>query len=52
VLSTRYDFNSNFYAKLEGHFVDGYYAGFYGVNNVQGLQNSSNLAVLKIGFTF
>jgi hypothetical protein len=33
VVSGRYDFNSNFHGKLEGHLIDGNAVGFYGLNN-------------------
>jgi hypothetical protein len=52
VVSGRYDFNSNFYAKLEGNFISGNYAGFYAVDNPNGLRKTTALGVAKIGFTF
>jgi hypothetical protein len=52
VVSSRYDINSNFYAKLEGHFINGNAFGFYGFNNPDGLQPKTNLLVAKVGFTF
>jgi hypothetical protein len=50
--SSRYDINANFYAKLEGHFIDGNAAGFYGFNNPNGLNPKTNVLVAKVGFTF
>jgi len=52
VVSGRYDINSYFYAKLEGHFIDGTGQGFYGFNNPDALQPQSKLLVTKIGFSF
>jgi hypothetical protein len=52
VASSRYDFNANYYAKLEGHFVNGNGVGFYGFDNVNGLQPKTNFLVAKIGFAF
>lgn len=52
VASSRYDINSNFYAKLEAHFIDGNLVGFYGMNNPNGFKPRTNLLVAKIGFTF
>jgi hypothetical protein len=52
VVSSRYDINSYFYAKLEGHFINGNAAGFYAFNNPNGLKARTNLLVAKIGFSF
>ena len=52
VLSARYDINPHFYAKAEGHFMDGSALGFYGLDNLNGLQPKTNLVVAKTGFTF
>jgi hypothetical protein len=52
VVSGRYDFNSDFYGKIEGHFIDGNALGFYGLNNPNGLKPKTNVMVAKIGFTF
>jgi hypothetical protein len=52
VASSRYDINSNFYAKLEAHFIDGNLVGFYSMNNPAGLKPRTDLLVAKIGFTF
>ncbi|MEI9976914.1 MAG: hypothetical protein WDO73_35600 [Ignavibacteriota bacterium] len=52
VVSARYDFNSYFYWKLEGHFIDGNGLGFYAFDNPDGLKPRSRLLVAKVGFTF
>ena len=52
VASGRYDINANFYAKVEGHFIEGNGVGFYAFNNPSGLKPKTNLLVAKIGFTF
>jgi len=52
VASGRYDFNSSFYLKVEGHFIDGNGVGFYGFDNPNGLQPRTNATVAKLGFTF
>lgn len=52
VASSRYEIDSNFYAKLEGHFVSGNGVGFYGFDNVNGFKPKTNFMVAKIGFTF
>jgi len=52
VASARFDFNSFFYAKLEGHFVNGNAAGLYSFNNPNGLQPKTDVALAKVGFTF
>jgi hypothetical protein len=51
-VSGRYDFNSYFYGKIEGHFIDGNALGFYALNNPDGLKPKTNLLVAKVGFTF
>lgn len=51
-VSGRYDFNSYFYGKIEGHFIDGNALGFYGLNNPDGLKPKTKLMVAKVGFTF
>jgi len=50
--SSRFDFNSNFYAKLEGHLMDGNLVGLYNFNNPNGFKPRTKLLVAKIGFTF
>jgi len=52
VFSTRYDFNTYFYAKLEDHFMHGYGLGFYTSTNPNSLQPNSNILAAKIGFSF
>jgi hypothetical protein len=52
VASGRYEINSNCYAKLEGHFIDGNGLGFYEFNNPDGLRPETRLLVGKIGFVF
>lgn len=47
-ISSRYDFNQYFYAKAEGHFIDGRGLGFYGNNN----DPKTKLMALKVGFVF
>jgi hypothetical protein len=47
-VSSRYDFNQYFYAKAEGHFINGRGLGFYGPNK----DPRTNLVALKIGFVF
>jgi hypothetical protein len=52
VVSGRYDFNSYFYAKLEGHFLHGTALGYYTSTNPNGLTPNSNMLAAKIGFSF
>jgi hypothetical protein len=52
VVSGRFDIDSHFYAKLEGHFIDGNALGFYALDNANGLQPNTRLVVAKAGFTF
>lgn len=52
VFSTRYDFNTYFYAKLEDHFVHGTALGYYNGTNPNGLRPNSNILAAKIGFSF
>jgi hypothetical protein len=51
-LSTRYDFNSYFYAKLEDHFVHGTGLGFYDSTNPNGVRPDTNILAVKLGFSF
>jgi hypothetical protein len=51
-VSGRYDFNSYFYGKLEGHFLHGTGLGYYGSTNPNGLKPNSNMLAVKIGFSF
>jgi hypothetical protein len=51
-ISSRYDFNSYFYAKLEEHFVHGINRGYYADTNLGVIQPRSNILAAKIGFSF
>jgi hypothetical protein len=51
-LSGRYDFNSNFYAKVETHFLHGTAIGYYAASNPDGLKPNSVLLAARVGFTF
>jgi hypothetical protein len=51
-LSGRFDFNANFYAKLEGHLIGGNADGFYTFDNPNGLMPKTNVLVAKVGFSF
>ena len=51
-VSSRFDFDSHWYANLKGHFIDGYGLGFYGSNNPGDLSPRTRLLVAKLGFTF
>jgi len=52
VVSGRYDFNSYFYGKIEGHFLHGTGLGYYGSTNPNGLRPNSHLVAARIGFSF
>lgn len=52
VASGRYDIDANFYAKLEGHYIDGNGVGFYGFDNPNGMKPRTAVVVAKVGFTF
>jgi hypothetical protein len=52
VISGRYDFNSYFYAKLEGHFINGNAFGDYVSTNPLGYKPKSNMLAAKVGFSF
>src|SRR5580704_1957695 len=52
VVSGRYDFNSYFYGKIEGHFLRGTGLGYYPSTNADGLKPTSNMLAAKIGFSF
>ena len=52
VISGRYDFNSYFYAKLEGHFINGTLLGYYTDTNPNGEKNATQMLAAKIGFSF
>jgi hypothetical protein len=51
-VSGRYDFNSYFYGKIEGHFLHGTGLGYYASTNPNGLKPNSNMFAAKIGFSF
>ena len=51
-ISGRYDFNSYFYGKIEGHFLRGTGLGYYASTNPAGLKPNSNILAAKIGFSF
>jgi hypothetical protein len=51
-VSGRYDINSHWYTKLEGHFIDGTGLGFYNLNNPNGLEPQSAVLAAKVGFVF
>jgi hypothetical protein len=50
-ISSRYDFNSYIYGKLEGHFINGEVSGFYDFDNPT-LTPRTRLVVAKVGFVF
>ncbi|HZC25330.1 MAG TPA: hypothetical protein VE866_18500, partial [Candidatus Binatia bacterium] len=57
VLAARFDLNRFVYAKIEGHFMDGYGIGpypngFYPQQNPNGFDRSTNALVIKSGFHF
>lgn len=52
VVSAKYDFNSYFYAKVEGHFIDGTALGTYADTNPSGLKSTTNMLATKVGFNF
>ena len=51
-ISGRYNFNSYFYAKLEGHFLQGTGLGYYANVNPGGLKLNTNMLAARIGFSF
>lgn len=57
VVTGRIDLSSHWYAKVEGHWMDGYGAfdsirGFYGQQNPNGLKPKTNALVARTGFSF
>lgn len=52
VVSGRYDFNTYFYGKIEGHFLHGTVIGYYSDTNPGGLRPQSNMLAVKAGFSF
>jgi len=51
-VSGRYDFTPHFYAKVEGHFIDGTALGYYTSTNPNGLQPKTTALAGRVGFTF
>jgi hypothetical protein len=51
VVSGKYDFSSYFYAKLEGHFINGTNLDYYTEDNPV-LQPKTKLLAAKVGFSF
>jgi hypothetical protein len=52
VISGRYNFNSNFYGKMEGHFLHGNAIGYYESVNPDGLKPNTAMLAARVGFTF
>jgi len=52
VLSGRYNFNSYFYGKIEGHFLHGTLMGYYQNTNPDGLQPKTSMLAARVGFAF
>jgi len=52
VVSGKYDFNPYFYAKLEGHFINGTALGYYVDTNPGGLEPKTKMLAAKVGFSF
>ncbi len=52
VISGRCNFNSYFYAKLEGHLLHGTGLGYFQSTNPRGLKSGSNMLAAKLGFSF
>jgi hypothetical protein len=52
VVSGKYDFTPNFYAKLEGHFIDGTALDYFTSTNPTGLKPKTKLLAAKVGFSF
>jgi len=51
-LAGRYNFNANFYGKVEGHFLHGTGIGYHSGTNPDGVQPKSFLLAARAGFTF
>lgn len=51
-ISTRYDFTTDAYLKIEQHITDGTLRGYSISNNTGGLQPSSRMTLLKLGVSF
>jgi len=60
VITARFDLKQHWYAKVEGHFMDGnaagnnpqYPNGFYTQVNPQGIKPNTNALVVRTGFSF
>jgi len=52
VISGRFDFNSYFYAKLEGHFINGTSLNYYVDTNPNGETTATKMLAARIGFSF
>jgi len=52
VMSGRYNFNPNFYGKVEGHFLHGNAIGYFESVNPDGLKPNTAIMAARIGFTF
>ena len=52
VVSGRFNFNGNFYAKMEGHFLRGTGIGYDASTNPNGLHPNTNMLAARIGFSF
>ena len=57
VVSAHFDLKSHWYAKVEGHFMNGYGGyyypdGFYPQVNPQGISPNTNALVVRTGFSF
>jgi hypothetical protein len=52
VISGRYNFNANFYGKVEGHFLHGTGIGYYQSVNPDGLKPNTAMLAARIGFAF
>lgn len=52
VISGRYDFNDNFYGKIETHILHGTGIGYYLSSNPKGLRPNSTILAARVGFTF
>ena len=60
VVTARFDLKTHWYAKVEGHLMDGnaaganpqYPNGFYPQANLNGLQDNTNALVVRTGFSF
>ena len=52
VVSGRYNFNSYFYGKIEGHFLHGTLMGYYQNTNPDGVQPNTSMRAARVGFAF